>query len=122
VDSKIVSAPGQPQLLYTWVQGVPHNSFTFEARYDRPSLFSATLGGRVIGQQLDTTGYYLGNYFVLDATVSRRIAYGVEAYAAVENFTNEQYYIQSLNPGVSPPSIGLPIAARIGFRFNFPKR
>jgi outer membrane receptor protein involved in Fe transport len=122
VDSKIVSAPGQPQLLDTWVQEVPHNSFTFEARYDRPWLFSATFDGRVIGQQLDTTGYYLGNYFALDATVSRRIAYGVEAYAAVENFTNEQYYIQSLNPGVSPPSIGLPIAARVGFRYNFPKR
>jgi outer membrane receptor protein involved in Fe transport len=122
VDSKIVSAPGQPQLLYTWVQEVPHNSFTFEARYDRPSLFSATLDGRVIGQQLDTTGLYLGNFFVLDATVARRIAYGIQTYFAIENFSNEQYFIQALNPGVSPPNIGLPVAFRIGLRYNFSRR
>jgi outer membrane receptor protein involved in Fe transport len=122
VDSKIVSAPGQPTLLYTWVQEVPHNSFTFEARYDHPSLFSATLDGRMIGQQLDTTGFYLGNFFVLDASVARHIAYGAQAYFAIENFTNEQYYIQALNPGVSPPNIGWPISFRIGIRYDFSKR
>lgn len=128
VDSKIVSAPGQPQLLYTWVQEVPHNVVTFEARYDRPSLFSATLDGRMIGQQLDTTNIFLGNYFVLDATVSRRIAYGAEGYFAIENFTNQQYYIAPLNappppaPPVSPPQIGLPLSFRVGIRYNFSRR
>lgn len=122
VDSKIVSAPGQPQLLYTWVQEVPHNVVTFEARYDRPSLFSATLDGYMIGQQLDTTGFYLGNFFVVDATVSRRIAYGAQAYVALENFTDEQYFYQALNPNVSPPNRGVPITARVGVRFDFPKR
>lgn len=122
VDSKIVSAPGQPTLLYTWVQEVPHNSFTFQARYDHPSLFSATLDGRMIGQQLDTTGFYLGNFFVLDATVARHIAYGAQAYFAIQNFTNQQYYIQALNPGVSPPSIGLPVSFRIGVRYDFSRR
>lgn len=122
VDSKIVSAPGQPALLYTWVEEVPHNSFTFEARYDKPSLFSVSFDGRVIGQQLDTTGIYLGNYFVLDAMISRRIGHGIQAYGAFENFTNQQYYVSSLNPGVSPPDIGLPATARIGIRYNFPRR
>ena len=122
VDSKVISAPGQPALLNTWVQEVPHNSFSFEARYDRPSLFSATLDGRMIGQQLDTTGIYLGNYFVLDATVSRHIAYGAQAYFAIENFTNQQYYISPLNPNVSPPQIGLPVSFRIGVRYDFSRR
>lgn len=122
VNAKVVSAPGQPALLYTWVQEVPHNSFTFEARYDRPSLFSATLDGRVIGQQLDTTGFNLGSFFVLDASVARHIAYGAQAYFAIENFTNEQYYIQALNPTVSPPNVGLPILFRIGVRYDFSKR
>jgi outer membrane receptor protein involved in Fe transport len=122
VDSKVVSAPGQPALLNTWVQEVPHNSFTFEAGYDNPSIFSASLDGRVIGQQLDTTGFYLGNFFVLDAMVSRRIAYGLQTYIAVENFTNQQYYISALDPGVSPPSVGLPITARIGIRYEFSRR
>jgi outer membrane receptor protein involved in Fe transport len=128
VDSKIVSAPGQPQLLYTWVQEVPHNVVTFEARYDRPSFFSATLDGRMIGQQLDTTNIFLGNYFVLDASVSRHIAYGAEGYFAIENFTNEQYYIAPLNAPpppalpVSPPQLGLPLSFRIGIRYNFSRR
>lgn len=122
VDSKIVSAPGQPQLLNTWVQEVPHNSVTFEARYDRPSLFSATFDGRVIGQQLDTTNIVLGNYFVLDASVSRHIAYGAQAYFAIENFTDQQYYIAPLNPGVAPPQIGLPLSFRVGVRYNFSRR
>ncbi|MDE3170267.1 MAG: TonB-dependent receptor, partial [Acidobacteriota bacterium] len=122
VNSKIVSAPGQPQLLNTWVQEVPHNSFTFAATYDRPSLFSASLDGRVIGQQLDTTNIVLGDFFALDATVSRHIAYGARAYFAIENFTNEQYFIAPLNPGVSPPQIGLPLSFRIGVRYNFSRR
>ena len=122
VDSKIISAPGQPQLLNTWVQEVPHNSFTFAATYDRPSLFSASFDGRVIGQQLDTTNILLGNYFVLDATVSRHIAYGAQAYFAIENFSNEQYFIAPLNPGVSPPQIGLPLSFRVGVRYNFSRR
>lgn len=122
VDSRVVSAPGEPALLNTWVQEVPHNSFTFQARYDNPSLFSATLDGRMIGQQLDTTGFYLGNFFVLDASVARHIAYGAQAYFAIENFTNQQYYIQSLNPGVSPPNVGLPVSFRIGVRYDFAKR
>ncbi|MGH9716919.1 MAG: TonB-dependent receptor [Candidatus Acidiferrales bacterium] len=121
VDSKIVSAPDATSLL-GWVQEVPHNTLTFGARYDNPSLISFALDGRVIGHQLDTTGFYLGSYFALDATASRRIAYGIQAYAAVENFTNEQYYIQALDPGVSPPQLGLPITARIGIRYNFPTR
>jgi outer membrane receptor protein involved in Fe transport len=117
VDSKIVSEPGEP-----WVNEVPHNTFTFEARYTNPSLISISFDGRVIGQQFDTTGAYLGNYFVLSTMASRHIAYGIQAYAAVDNLTNEQYYISALNPGVAPPQIGTPITARIGFRFDFPMR
>lgn len=126
VDSKVVSAPGQPELLNTWVQETPHNSFTFEARYDDPSVISLSFDGQLIGQQLDTVPTtppsYLGSYFVLGAMASRRIAYGIEAYAAVQNLTDQQYFIQALNPGVSPPNLGLPVMARIGIRYNFPKR
>lgn len=126
VDSKVVSAPGQPELLNTWVQETPHNSFTFEARYDDPAVISLSFDGQLIGQQLDTVPTtppsYLGSYYVLGAMASRRIAYGIEAYAAVQNLTNEQYFIAALNPLVSPPNVGLPVMARIGVRYNFPKR
>jgi len=126
VDSKVVSAPGQPALLYTWVQEVPHNSFTFDARYDDPSVISLSFDGQLIGKQLDTVPTtplsYLGSYFVLGAMASRRIAFGVEAYAAIQNLTDQEYFIQALNPGVSPPNLALPIEARIGVRYNIPTR
>jgi outer membrane receptor protein involved in Fe transport len=125
VDAKVVSAPGQPTLL-GWVNEVPHNTLTFQALYTNPSLVNVSFDGRMIGQQLDTTGLYLGNYFVLDAMVSRPIRYGVQVYAAVENFSNEQYYTAPYYaPGgtqISPPQIGTPITARIGFRYDFPMR
>jgi len=117
VDSKIVSEAGEP-----WVDEVPHNSFTFEARYTNPSVISVSFDGRVTGQQLDTTGNYLGKYFVLSAMASRRIAYGIQAYATIDNLADQQYYTSALNPGVAPPQIGTPITARIGFRFDFPMR
>jgi len=126
VDSKVVSAPGQPELLNTWVQETPHNSFTFEASYDDPSVISLSFDGQLIGQQLDTVPTtplsYLGSYYVLGAMASRRIAFGIDAYAAIQNLSNEQYFIAALNPGVSPPNVGMPIMARIGIRYDFPKR
>jgi len=50
--------------------------------------------------------------------VSRSIGDGVEVFAAAENLLNRGYLF-ALNGG---PELGLPIAARFGFRFQFPKR
>jgi len=60
----------------------------------------------------------MGRFFVLDAMASRSIGAEFEVFAAVENLFNEKYLFAL--QGV--PELGLPIAARIGFRVQFPKR
>jgi outer membrane receptor protein involved in Fe transport len=129
VDAKVISAPNQPTLFNTWVQLVPHNVLTFEARYNNPRLITFSVDGRLVGKQYDTNLLPMGSFFVLDAFASRNIGLGAEVYAGVENAFNEQYVstaetFTSASPPVpvSPPQIGLPIAARIGVRFQFPKR
>jgi outer membrane receptor protein involved in Fe transport len=122
VDATIISAPAQPQLVNTWVQQVPHNEFTFQGRYTNPSLISFTVEGRFVGQQLDTNQVYMGNFFVLDAMVSRDMGHGVQVYSAVENLFNEEYVSTAATPGLSPEQRGLPIAGRIGVRFDFPAK
>jgi outer membrane receptor protein involved in Fe transport len=122
VDSTVISAPGVPALVGTWVQQVPHNVLTFQTRYTNPSLVSFTVEGRMIGKQLDTTGIFMGSFFTLDAMASRELGRGVEIFAAAENLLNEKYETAALNPGVSPAQLGLPVTARFGLRFDVPTR
>lgn len=118
VDAVIISAPGQPSLVNTDVAQVPHNVFTFQARYTRPSLISFSIDGRMVGMQRDTNQLPIGRFFVLDAMVSRNLTHGVEAFAAVENLFDEQY-VSTAATSLSPAQMGLPIAARFGMRFDF---
>jgi outer membrane receptor protein involved in Fe transport len=69
--------------------------------------------------QLDTNQLPMGSFFVLDAMASRNLTHGVEVFAAAENLLNEQY-VATAATSLSPPQIGLPIAARFGMRFDFP--
>ena len=121
VDATILSAPGQPSLVNTWVAQVPHNSLTFQGRYTNPSVLSFSAQGRFIGMQLDTNKFPMGSFFVLDAMVSRNLTRGTEVFASVENLFNEQY-VSTAATSLSPPQIGLPIAARFGIRFDLPSK
>lgn len=121
VDATIISAPTQPSLVNTWVAQVPHNVFAFQADYTRPSFVSFSIDGRFVGTQLDTNRLPMSSFFVLDAMASRNLTHGVEAFAAVENLFNEQY-VSTAATSLSPPQIGLPIAARAGIRFDFPAK
>ncbi|HKV06194.1 MAG TPA: TonB-dependent receptor [Candidatus Acidoferrales bacterium] len=121
VDAMVISAPGQTSLLNTWVAQVPHNEFTFQARYTNPSLISLSVEGRMVGMQFDTNQLPMGNFFVLDLMASRNLTHGVEFFTAVENLFNEQY-VSTAATSLSPAQIGLPIAARCGIRFDFPSK
>jgi len=119
VDAKVDSAPGLG-LAGLWVGQVPHSVLTFQARYDDPEHIVFSVDGRMVGMQFDDANntFPMGRFFVMDAMASRKIWGGAEAFAAVENLTNEEYLIASQGG----EETGLPIAARVGFRFNFPKR
>ena len=119
VDAKIDSAPGLG-LAGLWVAQVPHSVVTFQARYDDPEHIVFSVDGRMVGVQFDDAknAFPMGRFFVMDAMASRDVWGGAEIFGAVENLTNEEYLIASQGG----QETGLPIAARVGFRFNFPKR
>ena len=120
VDSKVSSFPANTALVGLWVPQVPHNSFTFQARYSNPRIFTLAVTARAIGNAFDDdqNQFPLGSFFVLDAMVSRGVGAGVEIYAAAENLLNATYYTAA-TPVLQ---LGLPIAARVGVRVEFPKR
>jgi outer membrane receptor protein involved in Fe transport len=120
VDSKVSSFPANTALVGLWVAQVPHNSFTFQARYSNPRIFTVAVTGRAIGNAFDDdqNQFPLGSFFVLDAMVSRGVGAGVEIYAAAENLLNATYYTAA-TPVLQ---LGLPVAARVGVRVEFPKR
>jgi outer membrane receptor protein involved in Fe transport len=120
VDSKVSSFPANTALVGLWVAQVPHNSFTFQARYSNPRIVTVEVTGRAIGNAFDDdqNQFPLGSFFVLDAMVSRRVGAGVEVYAAAENLLNATYYTAA-----TPVfQLGLPIVGRVGVRLEFPKR
>jgi outer membrane receptor protein involved in Fe transport len=120
VNSRVVSFPEGTSLVGLWVAQVPHNSFTFQARYSNPRIVFVSIDGRFVGKQFDDdqNQFPLGNFFVLDAMASRSIGVGLEVFAAAENLFNEKY----ATAATPVPQLGLPIAARIGLRYQFPKR
>jgi outer membrane receptor protein involved in Fe transport len=120
VDSKVSSFPANTALVGLWVAQVPHNSFTFQARYSNPRIITVAVTGRAIGNAFDDdqNQFPLGSFFVLDAMISRRIGAGVEIYGAAENLFDATYYTAA-TPVLQ---LGLPIVGRVGVRWEFPTR
>lgn len=120
VDSKVSSFPANTALVGLWVAQVPHNAFTFQARYSNPRIVTVEVTGRAIGNAFDDdqNQFPLGSFFVLDAMVSRQVGAGFEVYAAAENLLNATYYTAA----TPVYQLGLPIVGRVGVRLEFPKR
>jgi outer membrane receptor protein involved in Fe transport len=120
VAATVLSAPANPNLVGLWIAQVPRNVLTFQARYTNPMLISFTVGGRMVGKQFDDdqNQFPMGRFFVLDTSASRDIGKGVAVFAAVENLLNEKYATAE----TPIPQLGLPITARFGVRYDWPKR
>jgi outer membrane receptor protein involved in Fe transport len=120
VAATVLSAPANPNLVGLWVAEVPRNVLTFQARYTNPSRLSFTVAGRMVSKQYDDdqNQFPMGGYFVLDVMALRDLGKGISVYGAVENLLNAQY-----ETAATPvPQLGLPITARIGFRYDWPRR
>jgi outer membrane receptor protein involved in Fe transport len=120
VDSKVSSFPASTSLVGLWVAQVPHNTLTFQGRYSNPHIITLSVDGRMTGKQFDDdlNSFPLGRFFVLDAEAARSIGRGMEIFGAVENLFDVKY----ATAATPVPQLGLPIAARVGFRLDFPKR
>jgi outer membrane receptor protein involved in Fe transport len=109
-----------PSLVGKWIPEVPHQQFTVQARYINPRLLNANVQGTFVGQQFDNdlNTFLLKKFFTVNLYLGRSLGHGVELFAAAENLFNQTYYT-NLNP---VPSLGAPLLARIGLRYQFPTR
>jgi outer membrane receptor protein involved in Fe transport len=124
VNATIISFPANTLLVGHWVAQVPHNVVTFQTRYSNPSRITLALTGRMGGRQFDDDQnlFTLGSFFVLDAMVSRHIVAGADVFASAENLFNQRYTTGYASTTPLVPQLGLPIVARFGLRFQFPRR
>lgn len=116
VDTSVLEFPASTAIEGKRLPQVPRHSFTFQARYIKPSLFTLAFQGRASSSQFDDDQNLLGlePYFTLDAFLSRRITHNLEAFAAAENLFNERYAV-----GRTPVrTIGPPLLLRIGIRLQ----
>jgi outer membrane receptor protein involved in Fe transport len=109
------------------VPEVPRHQLSFEARYWNPRQVLISLQGRFSSSQFDNdiNTLLLHRYYVMDLFVGREIGHGLELYAAAENLLNQRY-ATALSPpqtagGQPVETLGPPILARVGLRFEFPK-
>ena len=115
-DAGVIDFPANPLLVGLWVPQVPHQQVTFGGRYSNPRHFTLALQGRYIGTQFedDENTLSLDPFFTMDAFFSREVNRFVELFAAAENLTGQRYQV-----GRTPTlTIGPPILARAGVRFN----
>ena len=121
-----------PSLVGNWIPEVPHQQFTLQARYLNPKVITATVRGTFVGQQFDDdlNTLLLKKFLTVDLYLGRSLGHGVEVFAAAENAFNQRYYtaltqvpnIPPAPPHPTVPSLGPPILARIGLRYQFPGR
>ena len=117
-----------PSLVGNWIPEVPHQQFTVQARYVNPKIITANVQGTFVGQQFDNdlNTLLLKKFFTVDLYLGCSLGRGLEVFAAAENMFNQRYYtaLTTVPNGTPPtvPSLGPPILARIGLRYQFPNR
>jgi outer membrane receptor protein involved in Fe transport len=120
-SARVASFPADAALEGRRLPQVARHQLGFQLRYV-PGGRAVTFGvqGRASGAQFDDdqNRLRLGRYFTLDAFASRRLARGVEAFAAAENLTGRRYEV-----GRTPVlTLGPPAFVRAGLRLRLGKQ
>jgi outer membrane receptor protein involved in Fe transport len=120
VDATVVQFPANTALVGLRIPEVPRHQFTLQGSYSNPKRFTLSLQGRYSSSQFDDdqNTLLLGRYFTLDLLAGRSLGHGLEAFGAFENVLDQRYTV-ALTP---TPNLGPPFLARIGLRFNYPRR
>ena len=120
LDATVLRFPANTSLEGLFIPQVPRHLLTFQARYSNPRRLSVSFQGRASSSQFDDdqNQLRLDPYFTLDALASRYLGRGVELFGAFENLTGQRYDI-----GRTPVrTVGPPLLARIGIRFQLGSR
>ncbi|MET0626475.1 MAG: TonB-dependent receptor [Pyrinomonadaceae bacterium] len=116
-DARVESFPADAALEGRRLPQVARHQLGFQLRYvPRGRGVTFGLQARASGAQFDDdqNQLRLAGYFTLDAFASRRLARGVEAFAAAENLTGRRYEV-----GRTPVlTLGPPAFVRVGVRLR----
>jgi outer membrane receptor protein involved in Fe transport len=115
-DATVTSFPANTALEGLRIPQVARHQLTFQLRYTNPKRATLGLQGRFTGAQFDDDQnlFLLKRYFTLDALASRRVARGLELFAAAENLFNDRYQIAR----TPVTTLGTPLIVRIGLRLH----
>jgi outer membrane receptor protein involved in Fe transport len=113
VDARVLEA-GTPELFNKRLPLDPQHRGSAALSYDNPELLTATVQLRVVGPQFedDRNTLPLPAYALVDLSVGRRLRWGIEAFAAVENLLNQTYVVG--RAGID--TYGQPLMMRVGLR------
>ncbi len=108
-----------PALRDKFVPQVPKVQGCFGVTWAEPRIANAGLQMRFSGEQFDddlnTESFILGSFVLVDATLSRAIVRGINAFAAVENITGKEF-----DTARTPlRSVGWPRTFRAGLRVTW---
>jgi outer membrane receptor protein involved in Fe transport len=116
VDAQVVSFPANTVLQGLSLPQVPKSQFTFQALFSDPRLLSASVQFRASSRQFedDLNQLPLASYGTIDGMISRRVARGLEIFAAVENLLDAR-----VETGRTPvPTLTAKRDLRIGLRLD----
>ncbi len=116
-DSTVLSFPAQPALQGLEVPQIPKNGVTAQFSYVAES-WTAGVQARFTGNQFDDAPNLLplGRAFTVDAELSHRLSVAhASVFAAAQNLFDDRYTIAR----TPITSIGPPVLARAGLRFDF---
>jgi len=131
--SSVIEISGGYQYVHAYVEDssaaligknvpeVPRHQFTWGARYWNPTRLMFSVQGRYTGAQYDDdlNTLPLGQYYVMDFFTGRQLRSGLTVYVAAENLLNQRYAVTNAPPIVN---LGPPILARVGLRYEFPRK
>lgn len=119
-NAVVVSFPVERSLQGLWIPEVPRHVLTFRSSYVRSRSFTIAVDGQFVGNAFDDdrNQFPLGRYFVLGAMASRALGHGIEIFVAGQNLLDAAYRIEA----TPVTDLGAPITARVGIRFQIPRR
>ena len=116
-DSRVTSAPGQPQLVGRDLAQAPRHKATASLAYDRPGVLSLMVQTRYLGAQYedDLNTLKMGEALLVDLSVSPRLSSNVDLVLGVENLFDKSYLVGR----AGPDTVGQPRFVHGGLRVHF---
>ena len=116
VDSRVVDAPGQPQLVGKQLPQDPRHRASASLAYDAPRLLTGDVHVRYVGSQFedDLNTLKMGEALIVDLFAAWHLTRHVDLFAAVDNLFDKTYLVG--RAGVD--TVGEPRFIHGGFRLH----